>query len=62
MTKYLPVSERLREKLVSKEATSLSLVDLLSILFRTETKNKPVKQLAEDIVNPFYFMNQKHIL
>ncbi|MDL2280768.1 DNA repair protein RadC [Selenomonadales bacterium OttesenSCG-928-I06] len=53
MTKDLPVSERPREKLITKGADSLSLVDLLAILLRTGTKNKPVRQLAEDIVTKY---------
>lgn len=46
----IPESERPREKLSSKGAGELSNVELLSIVLRTGTKGKNVKQLAGEIL------------
>ncbi len=48
--KDLPLSERPREKLKTQGAKSLSDVELLSILFRTGTKDYSAKDLATNLL------------
>ena len=48
--KELPVDERPRERLLSVGVNNLSNVELLSIILKTGTKDKSVKDLAIDIM------------
>ncbi|MFB6203298.1 MAG: DNA repair protein RadC [Candidatus Nanohaloarchaea archaeon] len=48
--KELPESERPREKLEERSASELSEVELLSIILRTGTKGKNVKELSAEIL------------
>jgi len=49
--KQLPLSERPREKMLSKGTAHLSNTELLAILLRTGTKDKSVFRLAEEILS-----------
>ena len=49
--KGLPVSERPYEKVLEKGAASLSDAELLSVILRSGTKNIPVREMAEEILN-----------
>ena len=49
--KQLPLSERPREKMLSKGTEYLSNTELLAILLRTGTKEKSVFRLAEEILS-----------
>lgn len=49
--KELPESERPREKLENRGAGDLTDVELLSIVLRTGTQGKNVKQLSSEILN-----------
>jgi len=51
--KDLPEEERPREKLESKGVRSLSDTELLSIVLRTGTKGKNVKELSAEILNTY---------
>lgn len=51
--KDLPESERPREKLAEHGADYLTDVELLSILLRTGTKGKNVKELSSEILNTY---------
>lgn len=51
--KELPESERPREKLLKRGAGDLTDVELLSILLRTGTKGKNVKELSSEILNTY---------
>lgn len=51
--KDLPESERPREKLRQKGVKSLTDVELLSILLRTGTSGKNVKELSAEILNSY---------
>lgn len=50
MMKELPATERPREKMLGKGASTLSNAELLAILLRTGTKNLPVHRLAEQLL------------
>lgn len=49
--KGLPVSERPYEKVLEKGPASLSDAELLSVILRSGTKNIPVREMAEEILN-----------
>jgi len=49
--KDLPKSERPREKLENHGSGNLTDVELLSIILRTGTKGKNVKELSSEILN-----------
>lgn len=51
--KDLPEEERPREKLEDQGAKNLSETDLLSIVLRTGTKGKNVKELSSEILNRY---------
>jgi DNA repair protein RadC len=51
--KELPESERPREKLENRGAGNLTDVELLSIVLRTGTRGKNVKELASEILNAY---------
>jgi DNA repair protein RadC len=51
--KELPESERPREKLENRGAGNLTDVELLSIVLRTGTQGKNVKELASEILNTY---------
>ncbi|WP_414837468.1 RadC family protein [Candidatus Nanosalina sp. VS9-1] len=51
--KDLPESERPREKLEERGPDGLTDVELLSILLRTGTKGKNVKELSSEILNTY---------
>lgn len=51
--KDLPESERPREKLEDHGASELTDVELLSIVLRTGTQGKNVKELASEILNTY---------
>ncbi|MFB6241693.1 MAG: DNA repair protein RadC [Candidatus Nanosalina sp.] len=51
--KDLPESERPREKLEDHGASQLTDVELLSIVLRTGTQGKNVKELASEILNTY---------
>lgn len=51
--KDLPVSERPREKLEEHGSTHLTDVELLSIILRTGTQGKNVKELSSEILNAY---------
>jgi DNA repair protein RadC len=51
--KDLPESERPREKLEDHGASELTDVELLSIVLRTGTQGKNVKELASEILNSY---------
>ncbi len=53
MIRELPVSELPRERLMKYGVKSLSNEELLSIIIRTGTKNKSVKDLSIDILNKY---------
>lgn len=52
--KELPESERPREKLKQKGVNSLTDVELLSILLRTGTSGKNVKELSSEILESYH--------
>ena len=49
--KGLPISERPYEKVLEKGPVSLSDAELLSVILRSGTKNIPVRDMAEEILN-----------
>ena len=49
--KELPLSERPREKMLSRGASCLSNSELLAVLLRTGTKDKSALRLAEEILS-----------
>ena len=49
--KGLPISERPYEKVLEKGPASLSDAELLSVILRSGTKNIPVREMAEEILN-----------
>ena len=51
--KDLPKSERPREKLEEHGSSNLTDVELMSILLRTGTKGKNVKELSSEILNTY---------
>ena len=51
LIKEMPDMERPRERFISNGVESLSNVELISIILRTGTKNKSVKELSIDILN-----------
>jgi len=51
--KDLPKSERPREKLENHGSNNLTDVELLSIILRTGTKGKNVKELSSEILNTY---------
>ena len=51
LIKEMPDMERPRERFISNGVESLSNVELISIVLRTGTKNKSVKELSIDILN-----------
>ena len=51
LIKEMPDMERPRERFISNGVESLSNVELISIVLRTGTKNKSVKELSVDILN-----------
>ena len=50
MIKDIPISERPRERLLKEGASKLSNEDLLSIILKTGTKNKSVKELSLELL------------
>lgn len=61
--KDLPQSERPREKLEENGVKSLTDVELLSILLRTGTSGKNVKELSAEILNSYSVssLSERHI-
>lgn len=61
--KDMPKRERPREKLLKNGANSLSKVELLSILLRTGTSGKNVKELSAEILEsyPVYSLSNRSI-
>ncbi len=51
LIKEMPDMEKPRERFISNGVDSLSNVELISIVLRTGTKNKSVKELSIDILN-----------
>jgi DNA repair protein RadC len=51
--KELPESEQPREKLQEHGVDALTEVDLLSIILRTGTRGKNVKELSSEILNQY---------
>ncbi len=49
----LPADERPREKLLKNQADSISIIELVAIILGSGTKQKPVLQLAQEIVAHF---------
>jgi len=49
----LPAEERPREKLLKNQSDSLSIIELIAIVLGSGTKEKPVLQLAQEIVAHF---------
>ena len=51
--KNIPINDRPRERLISNGVRNISNEDLISIILRTGTKDKSVKDLALIILNKF---------
>jgi len=49
----LPAEERPREKLLKNQSESLSIIELIAIVLGSGTKERPVLQLAQEIVAHF---------
>ncbi len=61
LIKDLPDSEKPRERFIKYGVESLSNVELISILLRTGTKNKSVKDLSIELLNEIPFYDLAHI-
>jgi DNA repair protein RadC len=55
---HLPPQERPRERLVRFGAEALSMIELIAIVLGSGNKNKPVMQLAHELVAHFGGVNQ----
>ena len=51
--KDMPISERPRERLINNGVNSLSNIELLSIILKSGTREKNVKDIALDLLNVF---------
>ena len=59
--KEIPKEERPRERLKEVGVENITNVELLSIILKTGTKNKNVKELSIDILNMYDMSDLKDI-
>lgn len=55
---HLPVEERPRERLIRSGAEALSTVELIAIILGSGTKEKPILQLAQEVISRFGGLQQ----
>ena len=59
--KDIPISERPRERLLKVGVSNLSNEELLSIILKTGTRQKNVKELAMDLLREYDFEDFKNL-